>query len=59
VSATTLRLFSDGRLAAVVRVDAATVQLDAAPGAGGGRWQAALSPADAVRLRTTSRRLAP
>jgi hypothetical protein len=35
------------------------VQLDAAPGAGGERWQAALSPADAERLRTTSRRLAP
>jgi len=58
-SATTLRLFSDGRLAAVVRVDAATVQLDAAPGTGGERWQAALSPVDAERLRTTSRRLAP
>ena len=56
---TTLRLVSDGRLTAVIRVDAASVQLDAAPGSGGGAWQAALRPADADRLRTTSRRLAP
>jgi len=57
--ATTLRLVSDGRLAAVVRVEGTTVQLDAAPGSGGERWQAALSPAAVERLRTTSRRLAP
>ena len=57
--ATTLRLLSDGRLAAVIRVDAGIVQLDAAPGARSERWQAALGPADAARLRTTSRRLPP
>jgi len=56
---TTLRLLSDGRVAAVVRVDGSTVQLDAAPATGSERWQAALSPAAAERLRTTSRRLAP
>jgi len=58
-SATTLRLVSDGRLAAVLRVDAGIVQLDAAPGTRSERWQAALGPADAARLRTTSRRLPP
>ncbi len=42
---TTLRLVSAGRVAAVVRSDAATVQVDAVPSSAGERWQATLSPA--------------
>ena len=57
--ATTLRLVNEGRLAAVIRIDGSTVQVDAAPGTGGERWQAALSAAPAERLRTTSRGLSP
>jgi len=57
--ATTLRVVSAGRLAAIVRVDAAAVQVDAAPGTGSDRWQATLTSAAAERLRTTSRRLVP
>jgi len=57
-TATTLRLVNEGRLAAVIRIDGSLVQVDAAPGTGE-RWQAALSPAPAERLRTTSRALSP
>ena len=57
--ATTLRLVSAGRVAAVVRFDGAMVHVDASPGSGADRWQATLSPASAERLRTAARRLSP
>ena len=37
----------------------ATVQVDASPGTGGDRWQAALPAAAAERLRSSARRLSP
>jgi len=58
-ASTTLRLVSGGRVAAIVRVDGTSAQVDAAPGSGGERWQATLAPGGAERLRSTARRLSP
>ncbi|MEO5843838.1 MAG: hypothetical protein ABIQ33_03250 [Caldimonas sp.] len=56
---TTLRLVAAGRVAAIVRIDGANVELDASPGTVSDRWQAVLDPATAERLRSSGRRLAP
>jgi len=56
---TTLRLVNAGRVAAIVRLDGTSVQIDAAPGTGADRWQATLPAAAAERLRSTARRLPP
>jgi hypothetical protein len=57
--ATTVRLVDAGRVAAIVRLDGTTVQVDAAPGTGADRWRAALESSDAERLRSSARRLSP
>ena len=53
---TTLRLVEGGGVAAVIRVEGTTVQVEL-PG-GAGRWRATLSPDAADRLRTSAQRLA-
>ena len=55
----TLRLVNAGRVTAIVRLDGATLHLDASPGTGADRWQATLAPAGAERVRSTARRLSP
>ena len=57
--ATTVRLVNGGRVAAIVRLDGVTVHVDAAPGTGADRWQAALGPAGVEQLRRSARRLSP
>jgi len=57
--ATTLRLVNAGRVAAIVRLDGTTVQVDAAPGTGADRWQATLGAAAVEQLRRSARRLPP
>ena len=56
--ATTLRLVNAGRVAAIIRLDDSTVQLDAAPGTGADRWQATLGVV-AEQLRSSAQRLSP
>ena len=55
----TLRLFLDGRAAAIVRFEGQTVRLDAPLGAATEHWQASLTPAAAARLETGRARLSP
>src|SRR6185369_7831356 len=54
---TSLRLVNAGRVAAIVRLDGTSVQVEAASGTGADRWQATLPAAAAERLRSTARRL--
>ncbi len=54
-----LRLFLDGRAAAIVRLDGQTVRLDALLGAAPEHWQASLAPAAAARLATGRAQLSP
>ncbi|MEO8311467.1 MAG: hypothetical protein ABI520_09870 [Caldimonas sp.] len=58
-SATTVRLVAAGRVAAIVRIDGSSAEVDASPGTGSDRWLADLASAPAERLRSTARRLAP
>jgi hypothetical protein len=54
-----LRLFVDGRAAAIVRLDGPTLRLDTSLGAAPGHWQSTLSPAASARLDASRTRLSP
>ena len=54
-----LRLFLDGRAAAIVRLDGRTIRLERLLGAAPEHWQASLAPAPASRVAAGRARLSP